>query len=63
MMSMTLDTLVRAASDLHGHDESVHPEYTRALVELVGFFLPGDGDNRKAYLYPLISGSTYEQED
>ena len=48
---ITINDLIRAASLLAGAGNG---EYNRALVELVGSFLPGDGDNVKAYLEPLI---------
>lgn len=48
--------LIAAAASLATDGEDTNPEYDRALVELVGQFLPGDGDNVKVYLYPLITG-------
>ncbi len=56
---MDIHKLVEAGRDLVG--DCNNPEYVRAVVELVGEFLPGDSDQTKAYLYPLIAGVDYAE--
>lgn len=50
---ITFQNLVRAAQSLASEDGDNH-EYDRALIELVGSFLPGDGEAVKAYVQTLI---------
>lgn len=50
---MNIQNLIEAARSLRSV-EGENPEYDRALVELVGAFLPGESEERYGYLYPVI---------
>lgn len=53
-----INHLINTAAELASEDGS-NPEYDRALVELVGQFIPGEREDRMTYLYPLITGREY----
>lgn len=56
---LTINKLIEAAKMMRS-DEGENTEYDRALVELIGEFLPGMGEDKYPYLYRVVLDQEYD---